>query len=361
MELTREIQLILELSKLTDLDIEKIKTLSSEVFNWYLFFKYALSNRVVGLIHYNIMRFRLTIYFPRYLRSIFLFCYNGQKKQNKIYLSHLEVFKEACAEHGITCVPVKGSMLIPALYHDYGARFMGDIDILVRYEDINIINDIMKELGFQQARFDYLDRKVVPISRGEQIKWKIGMSNLHPYIKPIDSEYVPFVKYDFRYALDDSLNKDPINEIIDVTAKTKHVQKEHVLTHLCCHMFDESKHSMKSYIGKDVNLIKYIDIREYVAKYIDRYDFEKTLAFCKKYGFEKQLYFTFYHLNRIFNDGYEDDVLKEVPMDDLSFLTAYGNKSNIDEHEWETDFIDRMFEGYNADQTKSKPLFFEID
>lgn len=50
----------------------------------------------------------------------------------------------------VACAPIRGLALAELLYSDITARPMGDIDLLVRKEDLPIVADALRELGFRE-------------------------------------------------------------------------------------------------------------------------------------------------------------------------------------------------------------------
>lgn len=51
---------------------------------------------------------------------------------------------------GVACAPVRGPALAELLYGDITARPMGDLDLLVRKEDLSRVAETLKGLGFQE-------------------------------------------------------------------------------------------------------------------------------------------------------------------------------------------------------------------
>ena len=274
--LNKEAKAAIEISKITGLGNEFDGNI-----NWPLFFQYLISNRMLSLFWKNSNHMLIKQAMPKYISTVARSMYISTKYRNEIYFSELNKILQLCKENQITCVPVKGARLIPLLYKDYGSRFMGDVDCLISQESFSAINDIMISLGYIQGKFDKDLQKIIPINRAEKLKWKLNMSNYYPYLKECDSEHMRIIKIDFRYSLDDTLSTSSMKEIIDHVFKAGEMKKAHTLVHLCTHLYDESKHSMSLYIGKDVNLIKYDvlpDSKEFLVKI--RYKDSGAVAKC---------------------------------------------------------------------------------
>jgi len=106
------------------------------------------------------------------------------------------------------------------------------------------------------------------------------MSNLHPFLKKSERDLI--YELDFRYALDDNLSKEPINEIIRMYAETNVVKPAHYLIHRCSHFYGEGKHSINIMWAKDFNLIKLCDVREYIIQFTIPDDLIELITFAKK-------------------------------------------------------------------------------
>ncbi|MBU5590577.1 nucleotidyltransferase family protein [Clostridium sp. MSJ-4] len=107
------------------------------------------------------------------------------------------------------------------------------------------------------------------------------MSNLYPFRKVSNNENNLEFKVDFRYSLDDTLDKKAVEDIINSYEENGCAQHEHVLIHLCTHFYDQAKHTYNIYTAKDFNLIKLCDIREYIIHFMDNESLIKMVKFAK--------------------------------------------------------------------------------
>lgn len=359
--LSKEQRLVLYLSRLTFSQelIEDIQIDISSGVDWGEVVKYAVNSRTVTLVYYNLNKHELDYHLPKYIRSLFE-CYTiGIKEQNRLYSEELRKIENAFKENQIKCFPVKGAYLIDHLYRTYGIRYMGDADFIVRKKDISELIRVMEQLGYIQGKYNQKEKRVIKISRKEEIMWQLKMSNLHPFEKICGSEYLNTFKLDFRFALDDSLDTVSVDELIEASNGCT-INPEHGLVHLCTHLYDEAKHSIDIFTGKDLNLIKFCDIREYILKYVTPEVKQKTLEFVKIHHYEKQVFYTFFYLNQIYGDGYEEEWMKELNIGDTSFMYTYGENTNAENKVWNKNFFDRLFSSNNADEMKDLPSLLQV-
>jgi hypothetical protein len=78
----------------------------------------------------------------------------GLAARNMILAEELRDILRAFEDHQMPCAPFRGPALAERLYGDITARPMGDLDFLVRREDLPRVETILQNLGFRQ-----LDRR----------------------------------------------------------------------------------------------------------------------------------------------------------------------------------------------------------
>ncbi len=71
--------------------------------------------------------------------------------QNRSLLAELLTTLDAMAAAGVEAIPVKGLVLTESLYGNLALRPAGDIDVLVKPEDLPAARDALRGLGYEQA------------------------------------------------------------------------------------------------------------------------------------------------------------------------------------------------------------------
>lgn len=359
-ELDKEKKLIIYLSRLTFTEdiIREIENLVKSDINWFEFYKYALYHKVVTLCWKNVKKLVPDVQIPKYLNDIINYIYLKTYEGNQLYQLEIRNIVESLMSRNIYVIPVKGAYLIPSMYEDLGVRYSGDADFLIRHADLDEMEKTLKGIGYIKGKYNPLKKIIEPISRKEEIIWKTFMSNDFPLRKITNKEIFPCYKLDFRFALDDSLCKKPINEILNLYIKTNIVKPAYYLIHLCSHFFDEAKHSAHIFWAKDMNIIKLCDIREYIIKFTTNDDLLELIHFAKKYSLTKQVYYTMYFLFIIYNDGYEEKVMTKLGIEEDDFLYEYGDNTLNDNKRIEIDIFERVFSCGNMDKLETIPKFF---
>lgn len=360
-ELHNEKKLIVLLSRTTfseDIINEINEILQDNYFNWFEFYQYALYHKVITLCWKNINKLFPDTFQPKYAREIIHAAYLSLIERNRLYQAEINKIIEAMSSLTINVIPVKGAYLIPNIYKDYGVRYSGDADFLIKYDDLGKAEKVLEEKGYVKGIYNSKERSITKISRREDIKWKTFMSNSHPFLKLSNSELLPVYKADFRFAFDDSLNKQPVNEIVDAYNTSGSVKAAHYLIHLCTHFYDEAKHTVDIALSKDMNIIKLCDIREYIMQATTNNDLKELVCFAKKHGFEQQVYFTMLFLAVIYNDGYEEEVLADLGIENESFIYTFGDNTFDNRQKYDLSIADRLFAcGKMKDFINSPKLF----
>ena len=360
--LENEKKLIILLSRLTfsdDIVKEIDLILQDKNFNWFEFYQYALYHKVVTLCWKNLNNLFPDAFQPKYVREMIQIIYLGFIKRNQLYQKEIDKIVEELNKKGVKVVPVKGSYLIPQIYKDYGIRYSGDADFLIKYADLNKAEKILEVRGYIKGNYSRKNKNITVISRREEIKWKTFMSNSHPLIKLSGTELFPVYKVDFRFALDDRLEKQPVNEILDAYINTNNVKVSHYLIHLCTHFYDEAKHSADIVLAKDMNIIKLCDIREYIIQSARKEDLEELICFAKKYKLEKQVYFTMVFLSIIYDDGYEKEIIEKLNVEDETFLYTLGDSTIKDVEKYDICITDRLFACGKLKELIAPPKLFQ--
>ena len=74
----------------------------------------------------------------------------GMTARNLALAGELRMLLRAFRDHGIPCLPLRGLALAERLYGSVPPRPMGDIDLLVRKEDLARIQALFQDLGFSE-------------------------------------------------------------------------------------------------------------------------------------------------------------------------------------------------------------------
>ena len=338
-----------------------IKLLNTNTMNWFEFYKLTLYHKVTTLCWKNLKtlsaKYNINMRLPKYLDEFISYVYVCLEEKNKLYQEEVDNFLLELKRTDIIALPTKGAFLIPNMYKDFGVRYSGDADFLLKQSDSKRMEILLVSLGYVQGYYDSSVKQLVEFSRAEKIKHKSFLPILAPFSKVNNkSNICPYIKFDFRYSLDDSLNTSIVDDIIDSYKLNKYVKPAHYLIHLCSHFYEEYRHALDIALSKDLNIIKLCDIREYILQFAKKSDLDELIIISEKYGLNKQLYLSLYMLLIVYNDGYEKEMLDKIVLENYDFINQYGENESQYNKYFKKNIYDRFFSCYNIDELDEIPL-----
>lgn len=359
----KELICLLSRVDLTDNNKSMVCEILKRELDWQYIFNVTVKNKIHLLVFKHLQSFDIEDEQYARLENIMrdLIYVNGIKNELKYH--ELNTFYKTISDK-IKIVPVKGAYMIKEIYHDYGIRGTNDFDFLINREDVQVLDSELKKLGFIQGKYNKKDNSVEMFSPEKRMLYKMKMYNLLPYVKVLDNPLLPMVMYDISHSLDFSLDKLPIKEMLkqaDFSTEIPCLTPEHFFIHMCCHHYREASHASWIMIGNDLNLIKFCDVREFVLKKMDEIAIQRAIEFSKRHNLQKAVYFTMYFVREIYHDGYETDILKQLDIQDESFLYEFGENEYEEVRVRKKDFWTSLFAENNIDEIDQAPSFVELD
>ncbi|MEC3735676.1 nucleotidyltransferase family protein [Bacillus safensis] len=289
--------------------------------------------------------------------------YIGNRQKNverfKEFKRLLQTFRNA----KLKAVPLKGAILTPLVYKDYGLRMMSDLDFLIHPDDRKNASSLLKKEGFIIGKYDWAADQEIPIEREEEMMWRINAGNLYSHIKRSGEDFLKVHRVDFSYDVELKKNYEATNALLDAAEEKPFFQTDvyllqplDFLIHLAFHLYKEATNVQYVYLHADLNLIKFCDVREYVmfAEEQNQLDWHALQERAKELGAEKALFYTFTFLDLLYQTNYIDE-LKQLDMSDQSFLEAYGENDFGSSKIWKKSFIERFFSLDNRDELEEEP------
>lgn len=257
----KEKELFIELTRIRDADIKKLKSLAREAATpavlGHLFF-----NRVQGAAYKVLKDSGLLGEVNREFRNSLAFAYEQNIIRNTVYLDCVSQLGKLLCGHEGKYVMLKGAYLCGR--YPPGCRTSNDIDLLVRPENVTEIGRVLIENGFEQGNIK--NGEFVPASRKEIISSKMMRGETVPFIKEIGQPFMKYLEADINFSLDyKSGDDDTVGKIIDkaVTETSLGIMIPNTadfFIHLCCHLYKEASALPWVKMQRDMTLYKYLDI-----------------------------------------------------------------------------------------------------
>jgi hypothetical protein len=113
------------------------------------------------------------------------------------------------------------------------------------------------------------------------------------------------------------------------------------LLDICLHLYKEATSYLSISQGRDINLLRFIDVVESV-----RVTPPGVLAQLPRYaaevGAERELYFALFHASVLYADAIPPELLAELRPEDRGYLDEYGALEGRTRR-WSQGFLDRLF------------------
>jgi len=357
-ELNNDQKLLILLSRLSFSPSEEseLLDLASKNIDWYVLLCYAVKNKVLGFVYHNLDKYDLVDKLPKQIIRLIRFYYTGNKFRNKVYIQEFQKLSHKFDEANISYAPLKGISLLTDLYKDMPGRSLNDIDCMIDYEQYKNVKQIMQSEGYEQTEYDDTTKTHIPISRKKAVFWNLHMNNSYPFRISVEDTFCERVNFDFCFGIDKN-NRKIVSDMLKRMDAKNQLNPYDFYIHLCSHIYKEAVNDMWIWSGRDNNLVKFTDIREFSIRYMTANDFNMALEIVEAEGGNllKAIHFTVFYLNEIFQDGYEQDIINRCKIDDNEYLQCFNENVRF-----KKDFWERLFSYSNVDELSETPKYLKL-
>lgn len=283
--------------------------------DWVKLVASLFRNKIAGLAYYNILRFELEV--PFFAREALRLYYAANVERNRVMLEEALHLRDRLIRFGVDARPLKGAVLIPSIYSDLGSRFVNDIDMFIDRRNIAAVDDAMTEMGFTQGKI-LRTGGIVEHSRENRALWSLKMFNLMPYLAARESAFAPVVHVDFAFGLLFEHRADVSARIMareGVIGGCRTLAVEDFLIHLCTHLYKEATMEAAIAIGQDFNLIKFVDLMEFIHHFHDLIDINALRLRAAELEVGKPMYFALSGVAEILEDERSAALLASLGFD----------------------------------------------
>ncbi|MDD5559566.1 nucleotidyltransferase family protein [Candidatus Methylomirabilis sp.] len=218
----------------------------------------------------------------------------GVAARNVVLAQELVSILQAFQVRQVACVPVRGLALAELLYGDITARPMGDIDLLVRKEDLSKVAEVLKGLEFQE-----MDRRPGFASAFsytlEFFKDRHGGVIVEPHWS---IAYPPFAD---RVDMEAVWERCVRGRVVDVD--TWLLSREDLLVHLCCHLIHR---------GESASLLWLYEIDRLLRQEKATRDWPQVISLAQETGLALFVVEVLGKVKGLFDSPIPDDVLSQL-------------------------------------------------
>lgn len=200
--------------------------------NWEKLYKYCTLHGITGLVYYNhLYNNQLTI--PDYLLKSLKMQYFQNSVRNLLIKENIATIGSDFKNKGIDLIILKGFFLLDKIYPDYGSRYCGDIDFLIRKTFVEKVEQVFVNNGFTPFYMKYLSFK-----KGQS---KLVLNGFYKKDIVFDLHYQIFSSPLKFFKIDQKLWDETVNiKLADIQLKS--LNPEMVFIHLCHHTYRHLVH-----------------------------------------------------------------------------------------------------------------------
>lgn len=319
-------------------------------FDWAFFHDQAVRHRVASLVARNIEVHELP-YPSAALRESFRANWIVNRHRNRALCDEADHILTRLTAAGIRPMARKGQYLSRVLYPEPGLRPMSDLDLMVRPEDVEPISAMLGELGYAQGRVAPNLRTMRPLSRRDQVFWRMNASSQPPFVRLTSDEFVQAFVVDLRQGVLEPASGRSVDVsewfrravLVDPRTGMYTPCTEDFLIDVCVHLHREATTLTAIEGRKDLWLLRFVD----VLLLLDRDDLapSSVAARTRQYGLAAEVGYALALFAQLYAHPRAAAILAELPALDPGFLDEYGALDGAPAR-WSGDFRTRLFDNY---------------
>lgn len=146
-----ELKLILELLKETDVEISNNRFKNIEI-DWDQFLQHAYHHRLFPIL-YKKLNHAKKYWIPSSVIHQLKSSYEKNTFHMLFLFGEMETINQILQSNGIRSLFLKGPILAKDLYDEISNRTCGDLDLLIPFKDLKIVDHILTDLGYQKDEY----------------------------------------------------------------------------------------------------------------------------------------------------------------------------------------------------------------
>ncbi|MGE5443103.1 MAG: nucleotidyltransferase family protein [Ignavibacteriales bacterium] len=267
-------------TRISENTLNEIKSIISLPLNWEEVLRSASWHGIAPLLYHNLKNIAGI---PQEVMDQLKKAYYGNMARNMYLYTELRRILEGFGERGVDVIVLKGVALAQSIYGDIALRPMGDIDLLVRKEDLPYAERIMSTLNYST----YMN--------GNSQEWyRHHHFHLPPYIAT-DKSMVVEIHHniiDRPFHIDIGKWWERAREGKIANCNVLIPSAEDMVVHLCVHLFNH---------GYNKSLLRGLcDISETLRHYGDGLNWIQFQDEVSRYGINRPVYSILYLVNKLY-------------------------------------------------------------
>jgi len=268
-----------------------------ECLDWPAAAQRAFDEGLAPLLYYHCRNMNILEAIPESTKKFLARIYAETSLINTHLLQEMTELEKGLEKRDIQVIVLKGAALLNTVYRDVALRPMEDIDLMVRQEHLNELENVLGSMGFAQNR-------LYPGSFGK------GILSID-----IHSDLLSSHRIRSRQAILDIRPEDawsssiPINGSSSLYRLSLNVNLIALSFHLLKHRYDR--------------LIWFVDIAESIKTYQSMLDWQDLIEYSRSVRADRLLLYTLLLARRLLGLRVPDEVLTDLGKEELSPIERY--------------------------------------
>ena len=286
--------------------------------NWSYILQESINEGIAYLFYHNLLQFKNGI--RQDIWNKFKEIYYTNIYQNTKIYQEMNIVLSSFNKENVKVIPLKGIFLAEKIYNNIGLRAMGDIDLLIKKEDLSRIDKLLEDIGYRSPIHKELRSHAIEKSYMNSIDYfktgeKSPILHIHWHIVNVS---LPTYMYTKNIKMDKFWEYAKPVKIADT--ETLQLAPHHLIIHLAEHAL---KHSFD-------RLTLLSDINAATKRYREQIKWEKLIKETMEFGMERQLFYGLYFTKYFLEADIPDYVLsrlkpKKIGLLERRFFNAVSN------------------------------------
>lgn len=293
---------------------EQAQELLKKDLDWGYLFRIACVHSVVSFIYRNLRKVEGGEHVPPPIMHKMQRAYEGIAGSNQWSMEVLVGLLKLFREHGVSAIEIKGLVLAFDIYKTLDLRFIGDLDILIRRQDLELVKRLMLDRGY--VPFAGLLQKDLYCVRSNGATFQAWSEEHHHNIQFLDRETSSFVEVHW-HLVEPSYQAYFDVESIWTNAKPLNYGETTLLTLSPeDNLFYLTLHAGLSN-GLAIKLSDLCDIAQTITRYAEQLDWDKVMPRARTPLFRPFLYCVWAMVNNLVNGRIPHGVLSALKPGDF--------------------------------------------
>lgn len=364
---SNEIALLLYLSKINPTE-EELSTAGNIIHNgeYSPAFLFALmfDHRVALICFRNMKKNNLIGKLPfKFLHILENYTTHVKERNEKVFAKLGPVF-EQLNHLEIPYAPLKGTMLLHNTYKDYSLRYSNDVDILVQEKDLSAISSLLEKHDLEQRIFNYDTAKFEPASKQQKIFHRMTTHELLPFLlyDEVNPDF-PYLEVDIQFDIfnraknlrqyfDHSKLFEQLCDTPTSLGTMTILRPEYNILQLASHLYQDATRLISIKKGKDLELIRFLDIYEFVNQNSQQIDWEYLASEVEQYNVQHILFYALYYTELLLGEFVPVSFMDKIRPLNLDYLDTFGVEEGLS-IKWSKSFVKRMFDLKRMEEIRS--------